>query len=253
MRLLLASGLLAAAVVCAAGPAGASTSPHPGSAPSLAPIHGAYSPSIDPANFVATVDNPYLPFKPGTMFLFTGFRGRTPQTDVEFVTSRTKKILGVTCTVVRDTVLEHGKPVERTFDFYAQDKQGNVWYMGEDSLELRRGRFVKAPDSWQAGINGGKPGIIMPGDPHPGDAYRQEFYPPGKALDEARVLALGANVKVPFGAFKQALVTSEYSPAEPQTEKKWYVKGVGEVAERVVKGHREAFKLASVMSHSAHH
>ena len=216
------------------------------SAARLAPIHGTYSPSIDPANFVSTIDNRYLPFEPGTAFHYRGVRGRTPQTDDEVVTRRTKRILGVRCTVVRDTVSEHGRPVERTFDWYAQDRQGNVWYMGEDSLERKHGRLVKAGDSWESGVNGAKPGIIMPGNPQPGDAYRQEYYPPGKALDEARVVGRNASVKVPFGTFQPALVTLERSPLEPQTEKKYYVAGVGDVEETVVKGHHEQFELVSI-------
>jgi hypothetical protein len=215
------------------------------SASSLAPLRGRYYPSIDPANFVDTIDNRYLPFKPGTAFPYKGVRGTTPQTDDEVVTDQPKQILGVRCTVVRDTVSERGAPVERTFDWYAQDKQGNVWYMGEDALELKHGRFVKASDSWESGVNGAQPGIIMPGNPKPGDAYRQEYYPPGKALDQARVLG-SASVKVPYGAFRQSLVTSEFSPLEPQTEKKYYVAGLGEVEERVVKGHHEQFQLVSV-------
>src|SRR5207244_4411032 len=119
-------------------------------------------------------------------------------------------ILGVTCTVVRDTVSEHGKPVERTLDWYAQDRQGNVWYMGEDAFEKQHGHFAKASDSWQSGVKGAQPGIIMPADPRLGDRYRQEFYPPGQALDEAHVLGAGA-VKVPYGRFSRALVTSEFS------------------------------------------
>jgi hypothetical protein len=216
------------------------------SASSLAPIHGTYSPSIDPANFVRTIDNRYFPLEPGTAFHFKGVRGNTPQTDDEVVTRQTKQILGVTCTVVRDTVSERAGPVERTFDWYAQDKQGNVWYMGEDALELKHGRFVKASDSWESGVKGAQPGIIVPGNPKPGDAYRQEYYPPGKALDEARVLGKNGSVKVPYGAFKGLLVTSERSPLEPQTEQKYYAPGLGEVEERVVKGHHEQFQLASV-------
>jgi hypothetical protein len=215
------------------------------SASSLAPVHGSYSPSIDPANFVATIDNRYFPLKPGTGFHYKGIRGTTPQTDDEVVTHRTKRILGIRCTVVRDTVSERGGPIERTYDWYAQDKQGNVWYMGEKALELKHGRFVTASDSWESGVDGAKPGIIMPGNPLPGDAYRQEYYPPGQALDEAHVVG-SASVKVPYGAFKQSLVTSEFSPLEPQTEKKYYVAGLGEVAERVVKGHHEQFQLVSV-------
>ena len=216
------------------------------SAPSLAPIHGTYAPVIDPANFDATVDNPYWPLKPGTRFHYTGERGMTAQTDDAVVLDRTKRILGVTCAVVRDTVSEQGHAVERTFDWYAQDRGGNVWYMGELALELAHGRFVKASDSWEAGVNGAKPGIIMPGHPRPGDRYRQEYYPPGEALDEAHVLGFSGTVKVPFGTFKGVLVTSEFSPLEPQTEQKYYVAGVGEIRERVVKGHHEQFQLVSL-------
>jgi hypothetical protein len=223
--------------------AAASPSPPPGE---LAPIRGAYAPKIDPANFVAVIDNRYQPYKPGTSFHFEGVRGATPQTDDQVVLHRTKRILGVTCTVVRDTVSEHGRAVERTDDWYAQDKQGNVWYMGEDAFELKNGHFVKAGDSWKSGVNGAKPGIIMPAHPRPGDAYRQEYYPPGKALDKARVVRIGGSLTVPYGTFKGLLVTSEYSPLEPQTEQKYYAPGVGEIAERVVKGHHEAFRLVGV-------
>jgi hypothetical protein len=223
--------------------AAASTSPPPSK---LAPIRRPYNPDIDPANFVARIDNRYLPFVPGTGFHFKGVRGTTPQTDDEFVTHRTKRIAGISCTVVRDTVSEHGRPVERTFDYYAQDKQGNVWYMGELSLERQHGRLIKASDSWEAGVGGGRPGIIMPAHPRRGDAYRQEYYPPGEALDQARVVGHRASVTVPAGTFKRVLVTLERSPLEPQTEKKYYAPGVGEVKERVVKGHHEAFELVSV-------
>ena len=238
-----ALGVTAAALLAVVGIALAGSSPPPSK---LAPIHGSYAPKVDPANFVATIDNRFLPFKPGTRFHYEGVRGRTAQTDDEVVTHRTVRILGVSATAVRDTVSEHGRAVERTDDFYAQDRQGNVWYMGEDSFERHHGRFVKASDSWRAGVKGGKPGIIMPDDPRPGDAYRQEFFPPGKALDKARVLRRNARVTVPLGSFSKVLVTSEFSPAEPQTERKYYAPGVGEIAERVVKGHHEAFRLVSV-------
>jgi hypothetical protein len=238
----IAVGAAAVALLVSAGAAEATTTP-PGE---LAPLHGTYAPKIDPANFVATIDNRYLPYKPGTRIHFEGVRGTTKQTDDEVVLRATKTILGVRCTVVRDTVSEHGRAVERTDDWYAQDKQGNVWYMGEAAFERSHGRFVKASDSWESGVNGAHPGIIMPADPRPGDAYRQEYYPPGKALDAARVLRRTGTMTVPYGSFKHLLVTSEFSPAEPQTEQKFYAAGVGEVAERVVKGHHEEFALVSV-------
>jgi hypothetical protein len=166
------------------------------------------------------------------------------------VTHQTKKILGVTCTVVRDTVSEQGKPVERTFDWYAQDKHGNVWYMGEDSLELKKGRLVRASDSWQSGVHGGEPGIIMEGNPKTGDVYRQEYYPPGGALDQARVLGARATVKVPAGTYERSLDTVEWSRVEPRMEKKYYASGIGEIREQVIAGGHERFQLVSVTHHS---
>jgi hypothetical protein len=242
-RLILGLGILAVLVSGCGSSAGKQTAT---SASELAPVHGKYDASVDPANFVTRVDNPLWPLKPGTAFHYVGRRGNTPQTDDEVVTRQTERILGIHCVVVRDTVSEHGRAIERTLDFYAQDKDGNVWYLGEDSFERQHGRFVKASDSWRSGVGGAKPGIIMPAHPRPGDRYRQEYYPPGEALDEAHVVGERGPVRVPYGRFKRALVTSEFSPLEPQTEEKYYVAGVGEVLERVVKGHHEEFRLVSV-------
>jgi hypothetical protein len=253
MRTLFASIIVSALLAALAsgcgssgGDTSSSTTAASKSASDLAPLHGTYSPTIDPSNFVASIDNRYFPLEPGTGFHYAGVRGTTPQTDDEIVTHQTKQILGITCTVVRDTVSEHGRAIERTFDWYAQDKQGNVWYMGERSLERQHGRFAVASDSWESGVNGARPGIIMPADPQPGDAYRQEYYPPGEALDEAHVIGFGGPFTVPAGTYKRALVTSEFSPLEPQTEQKYYVAGLGEIQERVVKGHHEQFKLVRV-------
>jgi hypothetical protein len=227
----------------ALGAAGSSTA---AAAPPVWALHGRYSPSLDPANFVRAIDNSYFPLRPGTIFHYRGYSGATPQTDDMVVTRQTKRILGITCAVVRDTVSEHGKPVERTFDWYAQDKHGNVWYMGEDSLELKNGRLVRADDSWQSGVNGGKPGIIMQGNPQPGDVYRQEYYPPGGALDQARVLGASTSVTVPYGTYKRPLATVEWSPVEPQLEKKYYAAGIGEIKEQVVQGGHERFQLVAI-------
>ena len=213
------------------------------SASELAPVHGKYAPTIEASGFVSKVDNPLWPLRPGAAYHYVGTRGRTPQTDDELVLQRQKQILGIGCTIVRDTVSEHGRAIERTLDYYAQDKDGNVWYMGEDSFEREDGRFVRAGDSWLSGVDGAKPGIIMPAHPKPGDRYRQEYYPPGQALDEAHVLGERGPVTVPSGTFERVLVTSEFSPLEPQTEEKYYVAGVGEILERVVKGHHEEFRL----------
>jgi hypothetical protein len=209
-------------------------------------LHGSYSPVIRAADFVATIDNQYFPLEPGTGFRYRGARDARAQTDDVVVTHRLKYVLGVKCTVVEDTVSENGKPVERTFDWYAQDRRGNVWYMGEDSLELKHGHFVRADDSWEAGVKAAKPGIIMPGHPRRGIVYRQEYYPSGGALDQARVLGISGPMRVPAGTFAKVLVTIEWSPVEPQLEKKYYVAGLGEIREQVVQGGHEQFRLVAV-------
>jgi len=230
------------ALLAALAPAGA------GSSPPKAPtwvLRGKYAPSIRPADFVSKIDNRYFPLTPGTTFRYRGVKDGVAQVDVMAVTKKVKYVLAVKCTVVRDTVFQDGKPLELTYDWYAQDKQGNVWYMGEASFDRQNGRFVRASDSWEAGVNHAKPGIIMRGHPRPGAVYRQEYYPPD-ALDQAHVVGASATVHVPAGTFERVLVTDEWSPVEPQIERKWYVAGVGEIKERVTAGGHEQFELVKV-------
>src|SRR5262245_27192428 len=241
MRSRLTYAFAAAIFLLVASGAGSSTAPKP---PSWV-LRGTYSPTINPENFVSRIDNRYFPLAPGTVFHYRGVKDGRTQTDVMAVTHHVKEILGVRCTVVRDTVFQNGKPLERTDDWYAQDKQGNVWYMGEAAFDRKNGRFVRASDSWKAGVKGAKPGIIMRGDPRPGDVYRQEYYPPG-ALDQARVVGASATVHVPAGTYRHVLVTDEWSPVEPQIERKWYVAGLGEIKERVTAGGHEQFVLFKV-------
>jgi hypothetical protein len=193
---------------------------------------GAYAPSIRPADFVPAVTNPYFPLEPGTKFRYFGHKGSKSQFDIVLVTRATKRIFGVPATVVRDTVFQRRRPVERTSKWYAQDIHGNVWFMGEKALARRRGRWVGVGGSWTAGVRGAEPGIVMRGHPHLGDHYRLESFRRGGALDQARVIAL------------DPLTTLQWSPVAPQLVKKVYVAGVGEVSER---GGNEAFKLVAVM------
>ncbi|RMF90668.1 MAG: hypothetical protein D6736_06430 [Nitrospinota bacterium] len=189
---------------------------------------GPYHPVINPADFVETIDNPFFPLTPGTTFIYEG--AGEEHTEV-FVTHETKEILGVTCIVVRDTVMVAGEIIEDTFDYYAQDREGNVWYFGELSQEFEDGELVSLAGSWKAGEDGAKPGIIMEADPQVGDVYRQEFAL-GEAEDLAEVLNLDASVIVPFGAFDHTLQTEDFSPLEPGVrEQKFYAPGVGLVLE----------------------
>jgi hypothetical protein len=205
-------------------------------------------PVIDPANFLSRVDNPYLPLIPGTTLRYRGVKknGTTPQVDVFAVTHQKKVVMGVTCTVVRDTVMSRGRPVERTFDWFAQDRQGNVWYMGEETQELKNGRFGRMIDSGPAGLNGAQPGLMMEAHPVKGDRYWQ-FHWPGHALDTTTVLGSGGRVTLPYGSFDHTLLTQEQSPLEPGVkDQKWSVRGIGFVQESAASGTHEQIRLVSV-------
>ena len=138
---------------------------------------------------------------------------------------------------------------ERTSDYYAQDRCGNVWYVGEDTAELdAHGRVVSTEGTWHAGVGGAQPGVIMPAHPQVGRRFRQEWYQ-GHAEDVFRVLSRSSPVTVPFGSFRHALRTEETTALEPGVlDNKYYVKGIGEVAELSVKGPREEFKLVEIIS-----
>jgi len=184
---------------------------------------GRYDPVIRPSDFVAEITNPYFPLKPGTTFTYKGKDSLV----VVRVTSRTKQILGVTCVVVQDTNLVDGKIEEDTFDYFAQDRHGNVWYFGEATAEYKNGIPVSTHGSWIAGKNGAKPGIVMPASRKLGVTYRQEFLL-GEAEDLARIEEHGAHVSVPYGNFNNALKTFDFTPLEPELrENKYYVPGVG--------------------------
>jgi hypothetical protein len=182
-----------------------------------------YDPTIRPGDFVNEVTNPYFPLKPGTIFTY---RSEDGVVRVE-VTNKTKTILGVECVVVHDTKRVDGMIEEDTLDYFAQDKDGNVWYFGETTAEYKNGQPVSTAGSWIAGKDGAKPGIIMPASPKIGVTYRQEFLL-GEAEDLARVEARGERVAVPFGRFDNALKTFDFTPLEPEAkENKYYVRGVG--------------------------
>jgi hypothetical protein len=190
-----------------------------------------YNPVIDPANFVEGVNNPFFPLIPGTIHIYEGVSGGAIERIEVTVTSETREILGVTCVVVRDTVWQDDEMVEDTFDWYAQDKDGNVWYMGEDTKEYEGGAVVSTEGSWEAGVDGALPGVVMWGQPQTGEPYRQEYYP-GEAEDMAEVLSLIAPTS--GGGF---LTTREWTPLEPgYAEHKYYVAGIGLVLEVVTEG-----------------
>ena len=188
---------------------------------------GRYDPVIDPKNFTTTIDNPYFPLVPGTTFTYLTPNGRIK--DVFAVTHHTRVINGVTCVQVHDSVYTNDELTENTLDFFAQDREGNVWYFGENTAELENGLLATIEVSFLSGLNNDKAGIIMKAHPAPGDFYRQEFSL-GNAEDYAETLNLNSRVVVPYGRFNDCLKSQETTPLEPDAlEDKYYAPGVGNV------------------------
>jgi hypothetical protein len=199
-----------------------------------------------PGRFSTTIDNPYLPFAPGTRMVYRTRDGDERGREVVRVTHRTRLVDGVTVRVVRDRAFVGGDLVEDTRDFYAQDRRGNVWYFGENTKTLRNGTVTSTKGSWLAGVDGAKPGIVMEADPKVGDSYAQEDAP-GVAEDRAKVLRLDGHAAVPYGTFDNLLVTKDFSPLEPAVvEHKKYLRGVGSLLEKEVKGGQERLVLVRV-------
>jgi hypothetical protein len=205
-----------------------------------------YTPTIDPAQFSTTIDNPYFPLTPGTTLFYEGEADGAAQSEEFTVTFETREVMGVQCVVVHDIVSEEGEVVEDTLDWFAQDADGNVWYFGEESKDIEGGEVVSTEGSWEAGVDGALPGIVMPANPQVGDAYRQEYYA-GEAEDMAEVIALDETVSVPNGEYSEVLVTEDRNPLEPEfVEHKYYAKGVGMVFEELVEGGEEFMELVRI-------
>ncbi len=238
-RWLKALGLFVSATICSLSTATAA----PVASPVASPVRIA---SIDPANFGGEISNPYFPLKPGTVFVFEGSTEGTESRNEITVTTDTKTILGVDCVVVRDIAFEDGEIVEDTLDWYAQDKEGSVWYFGEDSRSYEDGVMTSTAGSWEAGVDGAVPGVIMPANPEIGDNYYQEYYA-GEAEDQAEVLSLSDSVTVRFGSFSEVLTTKEWSELEPEiVEHKSYAKGVGLILAVAVEGEDERSELIEI-------
>ncbi|MEA2447331.1 MAG: hypothetical protein QOK47_968 [Actinomycetota bacterium] len=250
MRTLITAGTLVLALLGAACGDAAPTPKvdEPAAAESRAPltIEDPYEPTIDPANFGGPIDNPYMPLEPGTTLVYEGLSDGEKELNTVEVTDKTKNILGIDCVVVLDKVFADGVLAEKTLDWYAQDVDGNVWYMGEYSKSYENGKFVDAHGSWEAGVDGALPGIAMPADPMVGDSYRQEYLK-GEAEDTGEVLQTDATASVPYGSYENVLVTEDLNPNEPKVvEHKYYAPGVGFVREEMLKGGNDTVKLVDI-------
>ena len=193
---------------------------------------------LDPTEFTTEIDNPYWPMTPGTRWTYRETDGEGNVSDVVVVvTTETKEIAnGIVARVVRDTVSQDGEIIEDTFDWYAQDSQGNIWYLGEDTAEFEDGEIASTAGSFEAGVDGAQPGVIIPADPQPGMKYREEYYA-GEAEDNGEVLSVEEMAEVPYGQFRDALLTKDTTPIEPDVlEYKLYAPGIGPVLILAVSG-----------------
>jgi hypothetical protein len=195
---------------------------------------GAYDPKIDPANFVNPADigktveaNAFFLLLPG----YTRIYKQGTETITVAVTADTKEIMGVTTAVIHDVVEDNGKIIEDTYDWYAQDKDGNVWYFGEATQKFQDGK-TSTEGSWTAGIDGAKAGVVMWSKPEVGKVYRQEYYA-GHAEDMGKILNLNDSAKVAAASCEgTCLVTEDTTPLEPDVlEHKYYAPGVGFILE----------------------
>jgi hypothetical protein len=242
-------GVLSAAAPATAGPA---STRRPAATPRCPlPAFGpgsSYHPRIDRASFTPHVTNPWFPLRPGTTMVYAGRKDGRPAVDVVTPSRRTRVVDGVRVRVVEDRLFLDARLVERTSDYYAQDACGNVWYFGEDTAELdARGRVVDTSGSFAAGIDGAEPGVYLPARPRLGQRFRQEWYR-GEAEDTFVVRDLSATVTVPYGRFRHALRTSETTALEPGVvDRKYFVRGVGEVCEQAVRGPQERLVLVDVV------
>lgn len=237
----LAVALLAAvAAGCGSQPASSGAdgaSRLPATTVSAALPQGGEPVQLDPATFTSDIDNPYWPMKPGTRWVYSETDAQGSRQRVEItVTNDTRTIIGIQARVVHDVVTEGGQLIEDTYDWYAQDVDGNIWYLGESTKEYENGKVKTTAGSWEAGVDGAQPGIVVLADPVAGLTYRQEYYE-GEAEDAAAVLSVNELVRVPAGSYENVLMTKDYTPLVPaMLEYKFYARDVGPVLVLAVSG-----------------
>jgi hypothetical protein len=215
--------------------AGCSNSPQAGGTAAEAAAalpQGSETVELKPADFTVEITNPWWPMEVGDRWVYEETEDPSgPQRNEVTVLDETKRTAsGIEARVVHDVVkAPDGSVVEDTRDLYAQDSDGNVWYVGEQTAEYENGKVVTTEGSWEAGVDGAQPGVLLPADPRPGTGYRQEYLK-GEAEDQGFVLSTAEQVQVPTGMYQGTLMTRDTTPLEPdQVELKFYAKGVGPV------------------------
>ena len=193
------------------------------------------------------IDNKYFPLEPGTTMIYKGTsEDGEPTRDVFVVTNDTKEILGISTRIVHDDAYVKDEHEETTDDWFAQDDNGNVWYMGEYTTDLTKDGSHEG--SWEAGKKGAMAGIVMEVQPKVGDKYDQEVAK-DVAEDKGAILSVNEKVCVPYGCFSNVLQTEDINPLEPEiVENKYYAQDIGYIKGVMVKGGEEVETLVQFNS-----
>lgn len=198
--------------------------------------------AVNPADFQAEVDNPFFPLSSLGPKVFEG-EERDPDTGetIEIglgstVLPDTDVVAGVEVTVLEEKDYEDGELVERTLDYFAQHRDGSVYYFGERVDVYEDGEVVGHEGQWLAGEGGNEPGVFMPAQLSVGQMFEQEKAP-GVAEDRSTVVALNESVMTPAGSFSDCVKTEDFSPLDNVTEFKYYCRDVGLVREEPPDGH----------------
>ena len=188
-----------------------------------------YAPAVSASALSATVTNPLFPLPVGGTWVYEADTPDGLERDEVTVLAETRTVWGATTRVVRDAVSVDGELAEDTLDWYAQDASGHVWYMGEETAEYENGEVVTTAGSWETGVGGALPGVIMLAQPAVGDVYRQEYLA-DEAEDVGEIIELGLSITVPAGSFTGCMKTRDRSAIDPDLDEfKYYCPGVGNV------------------------
>ena len=237
-----AAAVVLGATACSGG------SPSAGGADAAGLPRGSDPVRLDPAAFTVDVTNRYWPLEPGRRRVYesTDADGTAQHVEVSVLDETYRVAAGIEARVVHDVVMQDGVLFEDTRDYYAQDADGNVWYLGEQTTEYPPGEPPSTEGSWEAGVDGAQPGIAVPAHPRPGLTYREEYLA-DQAEDRAVVLSTDEPVQTPTGTYSGALLTRETTPLEPDVaELKFYVPGVGQVLSLQTSGGSEREALVEV-------
>ena len=207
-----------------------------------------YDPQINPADFISGVNNKYFSLIPGRTLIYEAKTDEGTERIEVTTLNETRTVMGVECMTVWDRVFLNDELMEDTLDWFAQDKEGNVWYFGEDSKEIKDGQVISRAGSWESGIDEAKPGIIMSANPEIGVQYRQEYYK-GQAEDMGEVIAIDEKVEVPYGSFEHCLKTRDWTPLEKNTDEyKYYSSEIGAVVLELGVYSKERVELVDIQN-----